>query len=670
MKLKILLPILVLFLGSVDLNCQKSTPEATAALFEEIQEEAQLYIEFQDEIEKLKPLFDKKMAIKQAMADSNFAYVIDQFDRDTQLLDFYIQDADTTAQKYKYQEIRLIYKNNKLVESAYLYYHAYFNFMKNDRILAEEYLTKLITKYPMSTKINQAVYMLGRIYMDSDRFKEYLDLFYKFMSNPNDEELFWYGCASMENEEYFKADNIFLSLIDRNIGYLERCQIMLAINSAFTTNPKTSIEKLAVFPDSSRYHEQILLALGRNYAIINDWQNAFIYYNKYLDLNTQKTDAIKYEIAYMAYLNDKFDIAQRYIDQLLQDSLDYQNYTEAQNLLISLRNKQENSAESNRLVSAYQNSFSYLPDIIKSKKKMLQDYSNQINQFLISKDPAEKKQIFENLSFITNSMNLINKDFLKRNPNLNPIQIVEIVEIEKEILYFNKQLLEIDSLVAIIRLLPFPIKPELIESRIRDLDTLAVKTMTLNYLLKAKSVTTFNYDQAESIAREINELERMNDRLINFKKGYPFQAAVEDFGFEEKTRTNNEGLERLRQLGLEIFGNEQTENDSLCLATLNSIRQMRSVYLNMVDYQMKNYNKNLAAKYENQNVENAQANTEIAQLYQNKTDELLMLIESISQNYQLAEIRGLYDLVLEKDRLFEELKSQSESENPDQKMVK
>lgn len=301
-----------------------------------------------------------------------------------------------------YRRINIDYPSSKVAEEAnFLLGKIFYETGKNDSAIS--ILSELIEKYPHGLYTAGAMKMLGTAYINQDRYNDAVEVIKRLI-----EEFYYtevlngaehlYSEALIGSGNYDKAANFLQTLIQNieNNPFVEKIDYELILSLAKVYDKKGEYQRATPLyygclknADSKSRYSEIYIALGNIAKAQGEGETAAAYYKLAGKFGDPKT--IK-DIADLMFKNSKYQEAENYYKDLLQNSTNEDDKKYYQSRIIVCLLKRDDLKQAQNQISdfekKYKKSVEYIAEF--EYEKALHYYRSQ--------DLTRAKKTFENVA--------------------------------------------------------------------------------------------------------------------------------------------------------------------------------------------------------------------------------------------------------------------------------
>ena len=503
MNLKLLLSIIII--SSVVYMPVFAQDNST--LLQLIQEEQQSLSLLEGEIQYYYSLIQKKRDIKSLYEEGNLSKIKKLFNEDIKAIDKLLKSDDINKISIKVGELKLVYKNIPELQDKILYYRGYVAFLKSKDDKAVDLLTQILDNYPLSLKKNDAILILEEIYFANGSDSLFISVTEKYTAPKSDYQLYRLGQAYYNIGNLKKAKKLFSQLVN-NRTYGLRANEMLALISYLENDVDTGIKEFLKLKEkyrsSSSYYDFILLSLARLYALKKDFENAYSYYDAYLNMHgSEVSDDILFEIATLYKNNGLYDNAIQYYTMIINKEKKSEYFTSAKFLIMLVEMERGNFDKLEDKLKGMISINNLLLEALNAKYKLLDKYS-EIKKQLVSVDISERERtkLQAKKEAIEAALQKTNDTLMNFSSNLDPTTLLVLQLLEEEYLSYSNTISEMDAVIKLANVVPNKRIPKKIDEEIESSDSDLIILQVIEYLGHLQNITPQDLELAKILAEE------------------------------------------------------------------------------------------------------------------------------------------------------------------------
>ena len=482
--------------------------EDNTSLIDIVREEGRQLAYMEEEIAYFFNILKQQQAIRELYEKEKINEILKLYTKHTKQFDRMFEEYELEALATKIGEHRLIYGKITELHDQIRFYQAKLFFYRNEYARARNHLEDMIDNYPQSTKLEEGLLMLQKVYFYEGYDQELITLFDNYTGNMSIEQNYWLAQAYFNVGRYDESAEIFI-ILNQDEYLFYKAESMLAMISYFTGNSASAIEQFLVLTDTDYKknnpdYDFSFLALARLYTLQKDEVNAMQYYNKYCRMQKEPiSDAILFEVASQYNDNGMYDQALTYLEQIVEKPYKSQYYTSAKFLIAMASSGGEDLDLIDSAVGDLITQNDVLLNTLNTKYQLLDDYSRIRRVMVRSKLPqSELEKLAAQLTDIESDLQVTNETMQGFYEGLNPVTLNILILLEEEYKTYTSTLSDIDALVLLANSTPNDKIPRMMEEEIAYSDSAIYVLQTLNYLGHRTHVSSFEFEMARRLAIE------------------------------------------------------------------------------------------------------------------------------------------------------------------------
>jgi len=510
---------------------------------------------------------------------------------------------------------------------------------------------------------------LEEIYFEAGLDQELIDIFDQYTAEKSLQQNYWLAQAYYNTGRYAEAETYF-TILKKDKKFAFRSKAMLALISYFTEDINSSIEKFSElernYSQRTEYYEFILISLARLYVANSDFEKALTYYDNYYDrIYDVISDEIIYEIAIQNYNNKRDEKAIEYFKVIIDRPEKSQyfasakffvavseqgrgNYNQAENTLTEMITR------NNVLMETMNTKYSLLEKFSKLRRELNQEdvSDEQRNALKTQADNIEKALVQTNITL----------EELYTGLDNNSLAILQILE--EEYLSYSSTISAMDAVALLARTLPNKRIPTILDNEIASSDSSLITLQVLSYLGHRPRFSSQDFSFAKTLASEKIYQDNLLKTWIEIE-----QIAIQNNHDEMLPSIRNsqknlhENLKSIDTIAEYMFkGKPSDEFQDLIRDEIFAIERNKEELLALKEDLIKNFNKFIARKLDNEK-EILIAEFEVLQLiYDNLLSELMGEVDSANDQYHFSLLSILFKQTQIMDNEYKEFQERLKNE--------
>ncbi len=623
----------------------------------------------EEEISYYYNLLQQRATVRDLYKKGKISILKNVFSKTAKIIDRMFEDNLINKASYKISEQNIIFSNVVELQDQLLYYKAKLAFVKGDNKTAQRMLEEVVENYPRSSIINPTYLLLEEIYFEAGLDQELIDIFDRYTAEKSLQQNYWLAQAYYNTGRYAEAETYF-TILKKDKKFAFRSKAMLALISYFTEDINSSIEKFSElernYSQRTEYYEFILISLARLYVANSDFEKALTYYDNYYDrIYDVISDEIIYEIAIQNYNNKRDEKAIEYFKVIIDRPEKSQyfasakffvavseqgrgNYNQAENTLTEMITR------NNVLMETMNTKYSLLEKFSKLRRELNQeDVSDELRNALKTQaDNIEKALVQTNITL----------EELYTGLDNNSLAILQILE--EEYLSYSSTISAMDAVALLARTLPNKRIPTILDNEIASSDSSLITLQVLSYLGHRPRFSSQDFSFAKTLASEKIYQDNLLKTWIEIE-----QIAIQNNHDEMLPSIRNsqknlhENLKSIDTIAEYMFkGKPSDEFQDLIRDEIFAIERNKEELLALKEDLIKNFNKFIARKLDNEK-EILIAEFEVLQLiYDNLLSELIGEVDSANDQYHFSLLSILFKQTQIMDNEYKEFQEKLKNE--------
>jgi len=623
----------------------------------------------EEEISYYYNLLQQRATVRDLYKKGKISILKNVFSKTAKIIDRMFEDNLINKASYKISEQNIIFSNVVELQDQLLYYKAKLAFVKGDNKTAQRMLEEVVENYPRSSIINPTYLLLEEIYFEAGLDQELIDIFDRYTAEKSLQQNYWLAQAYYNTGRYAEAETYF-TILKKDKKFAFRSKAMLALISYFTEDINSSIEKFSElernYSQRTEYYEFILISLARLYVANSDFEKALTYYDNYYDrIYDVISDEIIYEIAIQNYNNKRDEKAIEYFKVIIDRPEKSQyfasakffvavseqgrgNYNQAENTLTEMITR------NNVLMETMNTKYSLLEKFSKLRRELNQEdvSDEQRNALKTQADNIEKALVQTNITL----------EELYTGLDNNSLAILQILE--EEYLSYSSTISAMDAVALLARTLPNKRIPTILDNEIASSDSSLITLQVLSYLGHRPRFSSQDFSFAKTLASEKIYQDNLLKTWIEIE-----QIAIQNNHDEMLPSIRNsqknlhENLKSIDTIAEYMFkGKPSDEFQDLIRDEIFAIERNKEELLALKEDLIKNFNKFIARKLDNEK-EILIAEFEVLQLiYDNLLSELMGEVDSANDQYHFSLLSILFKQTQIMDNEYKEFQERLKNE--------
>ncbi len=623
----------------------------------------------EEEISYYYNLLQQRATVRDLYKKGKISILKNVFSKTAKIIDRMFEDNLINKASYKISEQNIIFSNVVELQDQLLYYKAKLAFVKGDNKTAQRMLEEVVENYPRSSIINPTYLLLEEIYFEAGLDQELIDIFDRYTAEKSLQQNYWLAQAYYNTGRYAEAETYF-TILKKDKKFAFRSKAMLALISYFTEDINSSIEKFSElernYSQRTEYYEFILISLARLYVANSDFEKALTYYDNYYDrIYDVISDEIIYEIAIQNYNNKRDEKAIEYFKVIIDRPEKSQyfasakffvavseqgrgNYNQAENTLTEMITR------NNVLMETMNTKYSLLEKFSKLRRELNQEdvSDEQRNALKTQADNIEKALVQTNITL----------EELYTGLDNNSLAILQILE--EEYLSYSSTISAMDAVALLARTLPNKRIPTILDNEIASSDSSLITLQVLSYLGHRPRFSSQDFSFAKTLASEKIYQDNLLKTWIEIE-----QIAIQNNHDEMLPSIRNsqknlhENLKSIDTIAEYMFkGKPSDEFQDLIRDEIFAIERNKEELLALKEDLIKNFNKFIARKLDNEK-EILIAEFEVLQLiYDNLLSELIGEVDSANDQYHFSLLSILFKQTQIMDNEYKEFQEKLKNE--------
>ncbi|RLC53665.1 MAG: hypothetical protein DRH79_03025 [Candidatus Cloacimonadota bacterium] len=666
--------ILVLFvLSSLFIFAQDETDnqaEANTQLIDLVREEGRQLAYMEEEVSYFFNLLKQQQAIRELYENDKLADILKHYAKYTKQFDRMFEQNDLETLSTKIGEHRVIYGKIPELHDQIRFYQAKLFFYRGQYARARNYLEDMIRNYPQSSKIEEAQFMLQKVYFYEGYDQELITLFDSYTGEMSITQNYWLAQAYFNVGRYDEAAEIF-NILKQDTYYSYKAASMLAMISYFKGEVDSAIEEFLALSDNDYKknnpdYDFSFLALARLYTLEKDEVKALQYYNTYCKMQKEPIDdAVLFEVASRYNENGMYDQALTYLEQIVEKPHKSQYYTSAKFLIAMNKSGGVDLDLIESSVSEMISQNDMLLSTLNTKYQLLEDYSRIRRIMAASRlSQSELDELSLQLTQIEADLQATNETMQGFYEGMDPTTLNTLILLEEEYKTYTSTVSDIDALVLLANSTPNDRIPRLMEEEIAYSDSAIFVLQTLKYLGHRTQVSGFEFDMARRLAIEKmyaeTDMNTWNELQVIAQDNNHTDIAEKIARYKELVTANMESFDLIADY---MFGGTPTDEFKQAIeAEIASIEASKTEMIGLKDVVRQDFNKRIAAKLNREKQILISEFDSLKDLYDRTLSAVIGDVAAVTDQYQMKLLGLLFKQTQTMDKKYKELQEKVRNE--------
>ncbi|MBN1326543.1 MAG: hypothetical protein JW996_01205 [Candidatus Cloacimonetes bacterium] len=430
-----------------------------------------------------------------------------EFQKDSKRLDLYYKKGDAENFYLKLTEIEIVYEDIQELRDQIIYYQTLNYYLHLAYNKAEKSAEKLISEYPRSGRLNEAIEIVQEIYFRKGKDAELVEVSAAYTDKLSYQQHFWLGQANFNLGNNLIAREHFTKLTKRK-EYKFRAELMLGL---ITYIEQGATQALLIFQDiedrykpKTEYYYFLYLTLARIYAELDEMPAALAYYELFVNAYPDEiSDEIYFEIASQFKNEQYYDKAVYYFNKIILKT-EKSEYFPAAKFYVSLVEQQRgNFTGAERELEEIIRQNDLVLETLNTKYGLINKY-NRIQQELFSGSLSEEERNSkqEQSTQIESALEITNRTLeeLYTGMDINSVRILRLIE--AEFFSYTSTISYMDAVIDLANTTKNKKVPRIIDRHIAEMDTFLVTLQITKYIGHLDSYSYRDYEIARILAEE------------------------------------------------------------------------------------------------------------------------------------------------------------------------